>query len=157
MASEGARGYYREGLCRRSGSTAVPRTTTTFLCSGPVTISPTHALSPRSGLIARPCAFLRSSRISPHSAGMRAGAGSSTCRARKETASTAPSSGRSTACVAGRPSSPHMSTAPRTRPRSPTCSGRAGSPRTTHTSTGAGSVAPDRERPGSGPVRSRRR
>ncbi len=156
-ASEGVRGYYRECLCRRSGSTAVPRTTTTSLCSRPVTISPAHRLSPQSGLIARPCAFLRSSRISPHSAGMRAEAGSSTCRARKETVLTAPSSGRSTACVAGSPSSPRTSTAPRTRPRSPTCSGRVGSLRTTHMSTGAGSVAPGRERPGSGPVRSRRR
>lgn len=132
----------------------------------PVTISP--ALpdrvtrpppdpSPLSGLIARPCAFLRSSRISPHSAGMREGAGSSTCRARKETTPAAPSSERSTAGAASRPSSPRTSTAPRTRPRSPTCNGRVGSLRTTRTSTGAGSVAPGPERPGSGPVRSRRR
>lgn len=113
--------------------------------------------TPQPGLIGPPCAFPHSSHTSPHTAGRRAKAGSSTCRARRARGPGGPTSGHSKGGAGGPPSSHHRSKAPRILPQSPTCSGRAGFLRTTHRSTGAGSAGPGLGHLCSGPARSLKR
>lgn len=120
------------------------------------TTSPWPQNLPKPGLTAQPCAFPRSNRIFPHSAGMLSAAGSSTCMAQRVTVPAVPSSRHSRVGVAYGPASLHTNMAPRTRLQSLTCSGRVGSRHTIHMSTGVGSVKLDPEHPGSGHVHSPR-
>lgn len=120
----------------------------------PISQWPYNLLKP--GLIAQPCAFHHSNRIFPHNAGMLAGASSSTCRAQRVTVPAVPSSQHSRVGVAYAQASLHMNMAPRTLLQNLTCSGKAGSQHTTHTSTDVGSVELDLVHPGSGHVHSLR-